>query len=103
RTMGAAAENAGEGEERGYTFSFDMLGEAAMTAEDAHRYFGAYEGAIHAIGRAAKGRGIIKGPGISVKLSALHPRFARTQRERVVAELTPQVAKLAKYARDYDI
>ena len=77
RTIEEALANAREREERGYTFSFDMLGEAAMTAEDAARYFGAYEGAIHAIGRAAKGRGIVAGPGISVKLSALHPRYAR--------------------------
>ena len=103
RTIDEALENAREREARGYTFSFDMLGEAAMTGEDAKRYLGAYEGAIHAIGRAAKGRGIIAGPGISVKLSALHPRFSRAQRERVVGELTPRVAQLAKYARDYAI
>ena len=103
RTIEEALENAREREERGYTFSFDMLGEAAMTAEDAERYFGAYEDAIRAIGRAAKGRGVIAGPGISVKLSALHPRCTRAQRERVVAELTPRVAALAKFARDYAI
>jgi RHH-type proline utilization regulon transcriptional repressor/proline dehydrogenase/delta 1-pyrroline-5-carboxylate dehydrogenase len=103
RTIDEALANAREREERGYTFSFDMLGEAAMTHEDAIRYFAAYEAAIHAIGRAAKGRGIIAGPGISVKLSALHPRYTRAQRERVVRELIPRVARLAKYARDYAI
>ena len=94
RTIEEALENTEEREERGYTFSFDMLGEAAMTAADAARYAGAYEHAIHAIGRAAKGRGAIGGPGISVKLSALHPRYSRTQRERVMAELLPEVTKL---------
>ncbi len=103
RTIDEALANAREREERGYTFSFDMLGEAAMTARDADRYFSAYEGAIHAIGRASKGRGVFAGPGISVKLSALHPRFSRAQRERVVGELIPRVASLAKHARDYDI
>jgi RHH-type proline utilization regulon transcriptional repressor/proline dehydrogenase/delta 1-pyrroline-5-carboxylate dehydrogenase len=103
RTIEEALANAREREERGYTFSFDMLGEAAITAPDAERYFNAYEGAIHAIGRAAKGRGVIAGPGISVKLSALHPRFTRAQRERVITELIPKVALLAKSARDYDI
>ena len=61
-----------------------------MTAADAERYFVAYEAAIHAIGRAAGGRGMVAGPGISMKLSALHPRFCRAQRERVLAELSPQ-------------
>ena len=56
-----------------------------MTAADAARYVDAYEHAIHAIGRAAGGRGAVAGPGISVKLSALHPRYSRTQRERVMA------------------
>ena len=52
-----------------------MLGEAATTAADAARYFADYEHAIHAIGTAAAGRGIYDGPGISIKLSALHPRY----------------------------
>ena len=103
RTIEEALDNAREREERGYTFSFDMLGEAAMTAADATRYADAYEHAIHAIGRAAAGRGAIAGPGISVKLSALHPRYSRTQRERVLAELVPQVTRLAALARGYGI
>ena len=90
RTIEEALDNAREREARGYTFSFDMLGEAAMTAADAARYASAYEHAIHAIGRAAAGRGEIAGPGISVKLSALHPRYSRTQRARVEAELVPR-------------
>jgi RHH-type transcriptional regulator, proline utilization regulon repressor / proline dehydrogenase / delta 1-pyrroline-5-carboxylate dehydrogenase len=103
RTIGEALANAREREAHGYTFSFDMLGEAALTAADAARYYAAYEDAIHAIGHAARGRGPVSGPGISVKLSALHPRFARAQRERVHAELLPRVVELAKLACHYDI
>ncbi len=103
RTIAEALDNARVREARGYTYSFDMLGEAALTASDATRYYAAYEDAIHAIGRAAKGAGPIAGPGISVKLSALHPRFSRAQRERVHAELLPRVAELAKLACHYDI
>ena len=103
RTIEEALDNAREREERGYTFSFDMLGEAAMTAADAARYASAYEHAIHAIGRAAGSRGAIAGPGISVKLSALHPRYSRTQRARVMSELIPEVTRLAALAREYNI
>ena len=59
-----------------------MLGEAATTAEDAARYLADYEHAIHAIGQASAGRGIYEGPGISIKLSALHPRYSRMQARR---------------------
>ncbi|MFZ1325376.1 MAG: bifunctional proline dehydrogenase/L-glutamate gamma-semialdehyde dehydrogenase PutA [Candidatus Contendobacter sp.] len=88
---------------KGYTHSFDMLGEAALTNADAERYFVAYEQAIHAIGRSAAGQGVIAGPGISVKLSALHPRYSRAQRERVLAELYPRLLALATLARTYDM
>ncbi|MFT4266871.1 MAG: proline dehydrogenase family protein, partial [Xenophilus sp.] len=90
-------------EAKGFRYSYDMLGEAATTAEDAQRYFTLYEQAIHAIGRASAGRGIYEGPGISIKLSALHPRYARAQQERVMAELLPRVRELALLARRYDI
>jgi len=80
-----------------------MLGEAAATAEDAQRYYIAYERAIHAIGSAAAGRGIYDGAGISIKLSALHPRYSRAQRMRVLAELGPRVRALTLLARQYDI
>ena len=103
RTMDEALANARDREARGYTFSYDMLGEAAMTAADAGRYFAAYEAAIHSIGRAAGGRGMVRGPGISMKLSALHPRFCRAQRERVLAELTPKLVTLAQLAKRYAI
>ncbi len=103
RTIDEALVNARERETRGYRYSFDMLGEAAMTMDDARNYFAAYETAIHAIGRASRGAGIYRGPGISIKLSALHPRYARAQRVRVLAELVPSVAQLAQLARGYRI
>src|SRR3546814_11298626 len=72
-----------------------MLGEAAHTAEAAERYFEAYRKAIAAIGKVAKGKGVVDAPGISVKLSALHPRYVYAQRERVLSELTPRLKALA--------
>ncbi len=103
QTIAEALRAARRLEARGYRYSYDMLGEAATTAADAERYFADYGRAIHAIGRAAAGRGIIAGPGISVKLSALHPRYARSQRERVMGELLPRLTALAALARGYDI
>lgn len=88
---------------QGFRFSFDMLGEAALTSEDAARYMLAYEQAIHIIGRVAKGHGVYGGPGISVKLSALHSRYCRAQRTRVMHELFPRLLKLTELARHYDI
>jgi RHH-type proline utilization regulon transcriptional repressor/proline dehydrogenase/delta 1-pyrroline-5-carboxylate dehydrogenase len=85
QTIEEALDNSRRMEAKGFRHSYDMLGEAAATAADAERYFRDYEGAIHAIGRAAGGRGVVEGPGISVKLSALHPRYSRSQRERVLA------------------
>ena len=90
-------------EARGFRYSYDMLGEAATTSADAARYYRDYENAIHAIGEAAAGRGVYEGPGISIKLSALHPRYARAKAERVMQELLPNVKKLAKLAKHYDI
>jgi RHH-type proline utilization regulon transcriptional repressor/proline dehydrogenase/delta 1-pyrroline-5-carboxylate dehydrogenase len=103
QTIGEALANARKAEARGYRYSYDMLGEAATTAADAARYCADYEQAIHAIGRAAGKRGIYKGPGISIKLSALHPRYSRAQAERVMAELLPRLKSLAVLARHYDI
>ena len=102
-TIGQALAASREREARGYRFSYDMLGEAALTAEDAARYCASYEQAIDAIGKAAAGRGVIDGPGISVKLSALHPRFARAQRDRVMAELLPRLKSLFLRAKRHDI
>ncbi len=103
RTIGEAIANAREREARGYRFSFDMLGEAAMTDADARRYLAAYEEAIDAIGASSGGAGVYEGPGISIKLSALHPRYSRLQRDRVMAELHPRLRGLAVLARSYDI
>ncbi len=90
-------------EAKGFAYSYDMLGEAATTAADAARYYADYERAIHAIGKASGGRGIYAGPGISIKLSALHPRYARAQADRVMAELLPRVQQLAALAKGYNI
>ncbi len=87
----------------GFRHSYDMLGEAAVTAGQAEAYLQAYRHAIHAIGKAAAGRGIYEGSGISIKLSALHPRYSRAQLERVRAELYPRLKELAVLARQYDI
>ncbi|WP_372732753.1 proline dehydrogenase family protein, partial [Novosphingobium sp.] len=102
-TIAEALRRARPLEARGFSYSYDMLGEAAMTADDAARYFTDYETAIHAIGEASAGRGIYAGPGISIKLSALHPRYARSQQARVMAELLPRVKVLALLAMRYDI
>ncbi|WP_026440654.1 bifunctional proline dehydrogenase/L-glutamate gamma-semialdehyde dehydrogenase PutA [Acidocella facilis] len=88
---------------KGFRYSYDMLGEAALTAQDATRYFADYEAAIHAIGQAAAGKGVIAGPGISIKLSALHPRYGRAQAGRVMAELLPRLRALALLSKRYDI
>jgi RHH-type proline utilization regulon transcriptional repressor/proline dehydrogenase/delta 1-pyrroline-5-carboxylate dehydrogenase len=88
-TIEQALDRAREREAQGFRYSYDMLGEAALTAADADAYLGAYEQAIDAIGRASAGRGIVDGPGISIKLSALHPRYVRAQATRVMAELYP--------------
>jgi len=90
-------------EARGFRYSYDMLGEAATTAADAARYLRDYENAIHAIGKASNGRGVYEGPGISIKLSALHPRYSRAQVGRVMGELLPRVKQLALLSRKYDI
>ncbi|WP_075215452.1 trifunctional transcriptional regulator/proline dehydrogenase/L-glutamate gamma-semialdehyde dehydrogenase [Mongoliimonas terrestris] len=103
QTIGEALANSRRTEAKGFRYSYDMLGEAATTAADAARYYRDYEQAIHAIGKAAGRRGIYDGPGISVKLSALHPRYARAQVDRVMAELLPRLKSLALLARAYDI
>ncbi|WP_427183422.1 trifunctional transcriptional regulator/proline dehydrogenase/L-glutamate gamma-semialdehyde dehydrogenase [Bordetella bronchialis] len=103
QTISEALANNRKMEAKGFTYSYDMLGEAATTSADADRYYASYEQAIHAIGKAAAGRGIYQGPGISIKLSALHPRYSRAQRDRVMSELLPRVRSLTRLARGYDI
>ncbi len=84
-------------------YSFDMLGEGARTAADAERYFNSYSSAIEAIGRTADDRPLPDRPGISVKLSALHPRFEAVSRERVMTELVPRLIDLARRAKAHDL
>ena len=98
-TIDKAMDRAEELEARGYTYSYDMLGEAARTEADARRYHLSYSRAITAIARAAKGNDIRTNPGISVKLSALHPRYEVAKRERVMEELVPRVRALATLAK----
>ena len=103
QTIGEALANSRKAEARGFRYSYDMLGEAATTAADAARYLRDYEQAIHAIGKASANRGIYEGPGISIKLSALHPRYTRGQRDRAMTELFERLKGLATLARRYDI
>ncbi|WP_089161474.1 bifunctional proline dehydrogenase/L-glutamate gamma-semialdehyde dehydrogenase PutA [Caballeronia sordidicola] len=90
-------------EGQGYRFSYDMLGEAALTEEDAEAYFQSYRHAIEAIGKDALTRGVIEGPGVSVKISGLHARYELSQRERVIEELYPRLLGLAQLAKKYAI
>jgi RHH-type proline utilization regulon transcriptional repressor/proline dehydrogenase/delta 1-pyrroline-5-carboxylate dehydrogenase len=99
RTIEEAVEQAASPAGRVWRYSFDMLGEAARTQADAARYMQAYRAAIGAIGATAAGRGPIDGPGISVKLSALHPRFEPLQAARCVPALIAALGELAVAAR----
>ncbi|MCC2097943.1 MAG: bifunctional proline dehydrogenase/L-glutamate gamma-semialdehyde dehydrogenase PutA, partial [Hyphomicrobiales bacterium] len=102
-TIGEALSAAASRDGRLYRYSFDMLGEGARTAADAERYFKAYANAIDAIGESAGDRPLPDRPGISIKLSALHPRFEAVSRARVLAELVPSLLKLAQAARTRDL
>src|ERR1700726_858757 len=84
-------------------YSFDMLGEGARTAADAERYFNSYASAIEAIGHTAGDRPLPDRPGISVKLSALHPRFEPLSHRRVMMELVPRLIDLARQAKAHDL
>lgn len=99
RTIGEALAEAATAEGRRWRYSFDMLGEAAITAADAARYGDAYRAAIGAIGQASAGRGPLAGPGISVKLSALYPRYEPLQSARAVPALIACLGALAQAAR----
>ena len=98
-TIEAAMKRARDLEGKSYTYSYDMLGEAARTERDARRYHLSYSRAITAISTAAKSKDIRENPGISVKLSALHPRYEVAKRERVMEELVPRVRALAGLAK----
>ena len=103
QTIEEALDRARSGTGRLYRYSFDMLGEGARTAEDARRYFDSYAAAIAAIGRSAGNEPLPNRPGISVKLSALHPRYEAVSRDRVMRELVPRVVELAGMAKSYDL
>ena len=103
RTIESAIERAEKWEERGYSYSYDMLGEAARTMDDAKDYFRRYKHAIQQIGKKAGNRGPIEGPGISVKLSGLHPRYEVGNYQRVMDELVPRLRALAVEAARYNI
>ena len=98
-TIDAAIENGAAARERGYTFSYDMLGEAAMTAADAAEFHQAYATAIAALAARATAPDIRDNPGISIKLSALHPRYETPQKPRVMDELVPRVVELCQMAK----
>ncbi len=101
RTIAEALDNSLKGDNRRYRYTFDMLGEAALTGADADRYFASYSDAIEALrSRVGEYDNVESCPSISVKLSALHPRFERAQRGRVLAELSPRLVDLCVAARD---
>ncbi|WKW50982.1 bifunctional proline dehydrogenase/L-glutamate gamma-semialdehyde dehydrogenase PutA [Rhodomicrobium lacus] len=103
QTIEEALDHAAPFEAKGFSYSFDMLGEAAMTDADALAYLASYEHAIRIIGERRRGRSIYAAPGISVKLSALHPRYTYAQMDRVGAELYPRLLRLATMAAERHI
>ena len=105
-TITAATERAATKEQQGYVYSYDMLGEGARTMRDAERYLKAYQDAIVTIGEAAVASGKNdprKVPGISVKLSAIHPRYEFTHKARVIKEIVPKLKALCLQAKEYNI
>ncbi len=102
-TIQDALKRAKKLENRGYRYSYDMLGEAARTEADAGKYYKSYQDAIKAIGESGKNHSPIHGPGISVKLSALHPRYEFAKRSRVLHELVPRLLTLAETAKTHHI
>jgi RHH-type proline utilization regulon transcriptional repressor/proline dehydrogenase/delta 1-pyrroline-5-carboxylate dehydrogenase len=102
-TIEAALARAQSRAATGNRYSFDMLGEGARTATDAERYFSSYQSAIAAIGRTVDDRPLPDRPGISVKLSALHPRFEAISHGRVMVELVPKLIELARSAKNFDL
>lgn len=90
-------------EKKGFTYSYDMLGEAACCMQDADQYMAAYEAAINAIGKSCLNKNLHESPAISVKLSGLHPRYEWRHKKRVFKELLPRVVELACLAKEYNI
>jgi RHH-type transcriptional regulator, proline utilization regulon repressor / proline dehydrogenase / delta 1-pyrroline-5-carboxylate dehydrogenase len=102
-TIESALARAQSQSTRAPRYSFDMLGEGARTSQDATRYFNSYASAVEAIGRAADNKPLPERPGISVKLSALHPRFEAISHDSVMADLVPRLTALARQAKAYDL
>ena len=103
RTIDEALARSRKGDNADYRYSFDMLGEGALTTKDAARYLEAYRQAIHAIGRTGPFADVFAAPSISIKLSALHPRYEHAKRARVMRELAPAILELAQLAKSYGI
>jgi len=103
RTIEDALERSARRDNRRFRYSFDMLGEAALTREDAERYRQAYEAAIRAIGTTTDNDHIFGLPSISVKLSALHPRYEHANEEQVMRDMVPVVTDLVLLAREQGI
>lgn len=103
RTISEALERSQKGENAKFRYSFDMLGEGALTAADAARYLEAYRQAIHAIGKTGPFRDVFAAPSISVKISALHPRYEHAKHARVMRELAPALLELSQLAKQYNI
>ncbi|MEH6473941.1 MAG: bifunctional proline dehydrogenase/L-glutamate gamma-semialdehyde dehydrogenase PutA, partial [Halopseudomonas sp.] len=99
RTIKEAVKHAHKYESRGYSYSYDMLGEAARTDADALSYHNAYSDAIAQLAASCRHDDIRSNPGISVKLSALHARYEYGQHERVMNELVPRTLELARQAK----
>lgn len=102
-TIQAAIKNGEKRFAMGYRYSYDMLGEAAFTQADAKRYYDDYVASIHAVGATSRGLGVYKSSGVSVKLSAIHPRYSLAQHDRVMNELYPRLKELFLLAKKYDI
>ncbi|OOF59843.1 bifunctional proline dehydrogenase/L-glutamate gamma-semialdehyde dehydrogenase PutA [Rodentibacter myodis] len=102
-TMQEALQHVNPRYKKGFTFSFDMLGEAAMTAADADRYFNDYLHAIEEVGKDAADRNIYNSNSVSVKLSAIHPKYSRAKYDRTMNELYPRVKQLFLLAKKYNI
>ena len=103
RTINEALTRSRKGDNSHYRYSFDMLGEGALTTKDALRYLESYRQAIHAIGRTGPFTDVFAAPSISVKLSALHPRYEHAKRARVLAELGAGLLELSQLAKKYGI
>jgi RHH-type proline utilization regulon transcriptional repressor/proline dehydrogenase/delta 1-pyrroline-5-carboxylate dehydrogenase len=103
QTMKEAQNNGKSMREKGYTYSFDMLGEAALTSQDANKYYTDYLNAVEAVGKEPHSSEVKAAPSLSIKLSALHPRYEVANRERVMSELCETLLSLIQRARELDI